>query len=376
MTRASIDKTRRVPLHQQCVDLVSKAIRSGEYRPGEFLPSERQLSEQLKINRLTLRKGLAALVRQGLIENVPGAGNRVVAPRKDAATTRVIACVMLRRIGSPTLSPYYADVFAGIEEEITDRGYQLVFASVREEDLWNDDGHPRANPRSAKPGRFDGVILVGGLSDELALAYRAKGVPVVLVDKQVAGADIPSVVPDNRGGAAECARHLVQLGHRKIAFLGARRDPVVTARFEGMTGVLAAAGASFNDRDFIEGDYEIEPARRAMKRYLAENARRLPTAVFAINDEAAIGALRALREAGLKVPGDVSVAGFDDIVLAAQADPPLTTVRIPRKEMGRSAAATLLSRLSSRPGPAARMVVQTELIARQSTAAPGRGRAS
>jgi len=368
--QTALDKKKRVPYYEQCASVVLKAIADGQYAVGEFLPSERELSRRFEVSRLTLRKGLADLVRKGVLESVPGAGNRVVMKPGGAPRSRLIGCVMNRQAGVRTLSPYYAEVFGGIEAGLTDAGYSLVFSSVKSGDLWASAGAVRIKPAAVIAG-CAGVLLIGGLPDELANLYRKKGVAVVLVDR-VGPQNISCVHPDNHAGALELARYLVGLGHRRIAFLGAPGDPVVEARLGGLKKALGEAGGTFQAKDFIRGDYEIQPAHEAMKAYLVRNRQRLPTAVMAVNDEAAIGALRAVHEAGLRVPADLSIAGFDDIAWASHTVPPLTTVRIPREEMGRAAARAVVAQLEDGPAAPAAAVLHTALVVRASCAPPRR----
>lgn len=369
--KPAMDKAKRIPFYEQCAGHVLDGIRSGRYAVGEFLPSERELSKSLGVNRLTLRKGLGALVRRGVLESVPGAGNRVVGRGRGEAKARLIACVMNRQPGVRTLSPYYADVFGGIEAALSDSGYNAVFVSVRSGDLWTASGTERVNPRAVNAA-CAGALLIGGLPDELARLYRKRGAAVAVVDRAAAD-DLPSFVPDNENGACEIAQYLVRLGHRRIAFLGAADDPVVRARLAGLKRGMREAGCAFDERDFVRGDYEVRPAAAAMKAYLASRAGRLPTAVLAVNDEAAIGAMKAIHEAGLSVPGDISVAGFDDIAWSAHAVPPLTTVRIPREEMGRLAARAVLDELAGARAGSGAMLLETGLIVRESCGAPGGG---
>ena len=366
--QAALDKQKRVPYYEQCASVVLKAIKAGQYKVGEFLPSERELSRRFEVSRLTLRKGLADLVRKGVLESVPGAGNRVVMKPGGAVKSRLIGCVMNRQAGVRTLSPYYADVFGGLEAGLTDSGYALVFSSVKSGDLWAASGAVRIRTAAIIAG-CAGVLLIGGLPDELANLYRKKGVAVVLIDR-VGPRNVPCVHPDNHAGAFELARYLVGLGHRRVAFLGAPEDPVVEARLGGLKKALGEAGGTFQAKDFIHGNYEIQPAHEAMKAYLGRNRHRLPTAVMAVNDEAAIGALRAIRESGLRVPDDISVAGFDDIAWASHTVPPLTTVRIPREEMGRAAARAVVVQLEGGPAVPAATVLHTALVVRASCARP------
>lgn len=368
-SKPSIDKDRRIPYYQQCAAFILKSIQEGRYSIGEFLPPERELSREFGVNRLTLRKGLADLLRKGILESVPGAGNRVVMKQGKAEKARLVGCVMNRTVGVRTLSPYYADIFSGIEAGVTDLGFNLVFSSVKADDIWAADGTTRISPQALNT-RVAGALLVGGLPDELAVAYQKKGIPVVLVDKVTGHKDISSVVPDNKAGGLLAGRYLAGLGHKRIAFLGAADDPVVAARLDGLLRAIKDAGRSFSQKDRIEGGYEIRPAYNAMRDFLARNRKSLPTAVFAVNDEAAIGALKAIQEAGLSIPRDISLVGFDDITWSAHTVPPLTTVRVPREEIGRLAARVLISQIEANGLSATSTVLSTELVVRESCGAP------
>ena len=365
----SLDKSRRVPFYRQCAQALRHAIEDGTYKIDEYLPPERQLSEQLGVNRLTLRKGLLELVRDGLIENIPGSGNRVVMSRIRAQKTRTLGCLMPRFETSIALNPYYGEILDGIEEVAASDGYDLIFASVKAEDLWAADGQERKNPPTLKKA-VDGLLLVGGLSNELAFTYEKKGMTLVLVDKEIDGHDISSVMPDNKAGMEAAAQYLIRLGHRRIAFLSAPPDPVEEKRRAGLLKALGDAGLQLEPRDVIEGGYQVEPARAAMGAYLEAHGRNLPTALVAINDEAAIGAMKTLQQKGISVPQDISVIGFDNISLAEHSTPPLTTVNIPRKEMGRRAAQWLIGQLRKPRNPSRRLVVKTDLVIRESCAAP------
>jgi DNA-binding LacI/PurR family transcriptional regulator len=365
-----IDKKKRVPLHRQCADAIRRAVETGKYPIDEYLPPERELSTALRVNRLTLRKGLAELIREGLLETVAGAGHRVVMTPGHAGKAGAIGCIMLRQEGSLAKSPFYAEIFESLESEISRAGYSLIFSSISAEELWPAPGTPRSNPKTLS-AKLDGVALVGGVTDELALAYLATCRRVVLVDRTMAHPGMSSIVPDNYGGANAATRYLIDLGHRRFAFLGAAPDPTEDARFEGFRKALRESEIPFEQSDFITAGYTAEPARAAVSSYFSGRAAdRRPTALVCINDEAAVGALRALREAGLQVPDDVSVVGFDDIALASQIDPPLTTLRINRREMGRLAARALLDQIESPAVPPTKLLLQTELIVRRSCTRP------
>ena len=373
----SIDKKKPVPFYVQCADVLAGRIRMKDYPVGGFIPSERDLCREFKVARLTVRKSLSELVRRGLLESVPGAGNRVVTPERNTARALAIRCVTVRNVRPVSLSPFYADIFSGIEQETARSGCQLVFSAFEKAELWDANGKARSADvrtraaRLLKEGGFNGVVFIDGVPDEFVLAVHKSGVPLVLADKFMSHSGVSSVVPDNISGARDAARYLLDLGHRRIAFLAASQDPVVEARYRGFLKAHEEVGARFDPKLFIRGGYEISPAHAAMKEFLARRRKQdRPTAVFAINDEAAIGVMKALQAQGVKVPDDVSVIGFDDIAWASHTEPPLTTIRIQREEMGRLAANLLIRQIEAGPdkAPATKLLMRTELVVRESCA--------
>ncbi|NCC52961.1 MAG: GntR family transcriptional regulator [Spartobacteria bacterium] len=365
MMSNTIDKGRRVPMYVQCAGVLRSAIGQGRYTPGEFLPAERELSREFGVNRLTLRKGLAELVREGLLENIPGAGNRVVRQAPLCIQRFMVACVMQRQGPSPERSPFYADILQGIEGVVSPAGHDLVVATMDPADLWGADGRPCAVPRNLK-SHFDGVILIDGITDALIMAYQKRGVPVALVDRPCSLRGVAGVTIDNFNGARTAAQYLIERGHTRMAYVGALPDPVSGERFNGFRAGLEEAGLGFSRRDFIEAGYLIESAHEAMLKYVRKNRSRLPTAVCAINDETAIGVMKALQESSIRIPDDMAVMGFDDISWAAHTNPPLSTVRMPRKQMGELAAQMLLRQLTHPSEPRSSLVLQTELVPRVS----------
>jgi DNA-binding LacI/PurR family transcriptional regulator len=193
-------------------------------------------------------------------------------------------------------------------------------------------------------------------------------VPIVLINNQHPGQFVHSVTIDNLNAGRVAARHLVQLGHKRIGYIGNRFGlQADTERFAGYRQILEAADIGFQPEFVAHGDGKPEGGMSAMERLLA--LPEPPTAVFCYNDMEAIGALRAIREHGLSVPGDVSVVGLDDLFLASYTDPPLTTVQQPKHQMGRLAAEILLQLLSGGK-PDSHVTLAGQLIVRQSTASP------
>jgi DNA-binding LacI/PurR family transcriptional regulator len=209
-------------------------------------------------------------------------------------------------------------------------------------------------------GHVDGVVMVGMREDESpARLVRAAGVPVICVGRPAGADDLPYVDADNRGGAVAAVRHLVAAGRQALGTIAGPRDmTVATDRLAGYQQALADNGCPPTDA-ICRGDFTAASGEHAMLRLLD----RYPDtdAVFVASDLMALGALRALRRRGIRVPDDVAVVGFDDAALARHTSPALTTVRQPVEEMGALAVAGLLTE----PERTA-TIVPTTLVLRES----------
>jgi LacI family transcriptional regulator len=200
---------------------------------------------------------------------------------------------------------------------------------------------------------------------------RAEDFPFVLIDYDDEAPGCGVVNASNRRGTREAIRYLVGIGHRRIGFITGRDNVGATReRLAGYREQMAEAGLEVRRRDVVQGDF-LEARGHAAGLELLEGPDR-PTAIFASSDMAAFGAMRAADDLGVQVPGDLSVVGFDDIPEASRVVPALTTVRQPLREMGRAAVTQLLARLRDPSEPPRRVVLETELVVRGSTAPPPR----
>lgn len=262
--------------------------------------------------------------------------------------------------------PFVAGVVAGIEDAAQESGFSVFLAN----------SHAAAARevsvvRSFEERRVDGIIVtssrVGALYVPLLERLR---VPIVLLNNQYPGEFSHSVMIDNVRASFDATWHLVELGHRRIAYLGDRHGRQSDA--ERLTGYRKALreGRLPQPRDLVvHGDGKPEGAGPAIAKLLA--LPEPPTAVFCYNDMSALGAIRSIRGAGRRVPEDISIVGFDDLFFSQYIEPPLTTIRQPMRQMGRMAMETLLHLLAKR-GAAHSRKVPGELIVRES-AAPPRG---
>lgn len=219
-----------------------------------------------------------------------------------------------------------------------------------------------------RSGRTDGLLVSGPRVDDEDLRLLAgDGYPIVI---QGSFPDVvaPSVDVDNRAGARAAVEHLLALGHRRIACITNAPLAYTAARerVDGYRDALAGAGLPFESALVVEGGFTAPSGHEAMRALLGGAS---PTAAFVASDVVALGAIGAIREAGLRIPDDIAVVGFDDIPLAAFFDPPLTTVRLPAHELGAAAGRTLLDRIAGREVPT-RTLLPTELIVRASAGPP------
>ncbi|QCP54293.1 LacI family transcriptional regulator [Trinickia violacea] len=212
----------------------------------------------------------------------------------------------------------------------------------------------------------DGVVAILPKESAYFDALAASHVPVVLIDQRGSLTTFPSVSVDNYGGARLAVAHLAELGHRRIAFIsGDETIEGVRDRRRAYEDTLERLELPRDPALVTTGDLTQVTGFEAASRLLA--LEEPPTAIFAANDLSAFGAIAAVREAGLRVPDDISVIGFDDIPMAAQVHPALTTVRQPFQQMARAAVNTLLASLDGTEASAARMTLPAELVVRQST---------
>lgn len=262
-------------------------------------------------------------------------------------------------------NPFFAEVTRIVEDIGFENGYSVI--------LCNSDGNLEkeaayVNVLIAK--QVDGVIFIAaGSKYEHLHELATAGIPVVVADRDIPQTLADVVLVDNEQGGYDATRYLLSLGHRRIACIAGPSDLTPSAdRVHGYRRALGEFGVPIEEKWIVPGDFRYQGGEAAIAELLRLDEP--PSAVFACNDVMAIGALRAVRSAGLQVPGDVSIVGFDDIPLASAVSPALTTVAQPIVELATLAAQLLMSRIQSdqQDGPKQRIVLDTELIVRGSCA--------
>lgn len=260
-------------------------------------------------------------------------------------------------------NPYFAEVVRGIEDASFSQGYSVILCNSD-----NDLAKERLYTNVLIEKQVDGIIFVAaGISDENIQNLSSRGVPAVLVDRQVPGVQLDSVVADNLDGGIMATRHLLDLGHTSIACIaGPQGVPSSKERVAGFLQALEAADLEAGPDQVVEGDFQYQGGYEAAQQL--SQADSPPTAIFACNDLMAIGAYRYAHENKLPIPQDISIIGFDDIHLASYTNPPLTTVRQSKAEMGSKAADLLIERIGNRKLSPRQEIIPVQLVVRSSTA--------
>ncbi|NBC86928.1 MAG: substrate-binding domain-containing protein [Bacteroidetes bacterium] len=257
-------------------------------------------------------------------------------------------------------NPFYSDVVRGAEDVAYARDAAVILCNTDEtsdrEQFYVD---------VLKAESADGVILPPIARSDLNLDIKNIGMPLVFFDRRISDASVDTVVVDNERGARDIVNHLIELGHRRIGLINGPETIATSAeRAAGYRRALHDQGIPFDDELVREG----RPIRDAGKALTDELLRldHAPSALFAANNQLALGVLESVREHDLRIPEDIAVVTFDDAPWAKLLDPPLTTVRQPSYEMGRRAADLLFDRIASPDRAAALIVLQPELVVRAS----------
>jgi LacI family transcriptional regulator len=264
---------------------------------------------------------------------------------------------------SDIANPFFPELVKSIESAAFERGYDVVLSNTNYDSERTSHYVKRLIERKVSGVALMTSELDATLVDELA----RRQVPVVFLDLDAPGVNMSNLCIDYREGIDEAVRHLVALNHRRLAFIGGpKRLRSAIKRRDAFREAVARYLPGAPPPPVYEGDFKLEGGRRAARAILAE--KRLPTAVMAANDMMALGAMQEWRAAGLHIPSDISIVGFDDIAFAALCDPPLTTVCLPRTELGRRAVEALMAALEHPERVGVEVRVPTYLVERASTA--------
>jgi DNA-binding LacI/PurR family transcriptional regulator len=259
-------------------------------------------------------------------------------------------------------NPFFADVADGIEDAAFQSGYRAMLSSG-----FLDPKRERGAMETMLELRVDGLIMLGSMMPVVEIGKVAASLPVTLVGRHTRSKVVDSIGVDNSAGAQEVVDYLVAQGHTRIAHIHAGVAGGSPRRRSGYEKAMRRHGLEDHIR-LVEGAFTEAGGAQAMKEIL--DSGEIPTAVFAPNDVAAIGAMEAIDAAGLAIPGDISLVGYDNLALAALPRIALTTVGQPRADLGRRAVALVLERLDGGRQRARHVVVPPSLVIRATTGPP------
>ncbi|MFW2403350.1 MAG: LacI family DNA-binding transcriptional regulator [Gammaproteobacteria bacterium] len=332
---------------------------TGEIRGKVFtgkLPGERTLARQLGVSYMTVRKAVDNLVADGLLYRVPAKGTFVAdgQVRKDLKHT--IGYFLDSGIEQGISSPYYSLVFNAIEKEAARHGYSIVYFS-----------ETGKTPFREVLQRLDGVIATCFPRIEPIIEVINATLPLVLIENRAADATIPSVVIDDFAAEADAVEYLCSLGHSRIGFIAGLGDSDIGLnRYQGYLHGLSSHDIEPDEALVFRGDYSFEAGIDGAGYLLSLDAP--PTAIICASDSMALGAMRRIHESEHSTPRDISVIGFDDIEMAAQVSPALTTMAAPVGEIA-SRAFEMLGALIDGDGTGDRHVsLAAKLVIRQTCA--------
>ncbi len=276
-----------------------------------------------------------------------------------AGRTRILGLAIPTGVATLFTDPYFPLLIQGITSACNAHNHSVM--------LWlGEPEYERLTIRQIlQGGLIDGVILASALtSDPILQALIKHHLPFILIGRHLGNDSVSYVDADNLGGSRQMVSYMLRLGRKRVATITGPKNMIAGIdRLQGYLDALRDRKIALDPNLIVEGDFTQEGGYRAMQQLLPFD----PDAVFIASDAMALGALRALHEAGKRIPEDIAVAGFDDIPFSARTDPPLTTIRQPIQRLGSVAAETLIDMISHPGTQPQRVVLPTELVIRETT---------
>lgn len=303
-------------------------------------------------------------VREHVLEVIKRTGYHPNAAARTLASQRswMIGLVLPRSVSSFFTDPYFPRLTQGIAQACNLYDYTLGLFLVG-----SKSDEEKIIPRVSRAGYLDGLIVQSGQRDEQLIdRLVGSGIPLVIAGRPFRSNEVSFIDVDNVNAACNAVSHLVRLGYKRVGTItGTLASTVSIDRLEGYRKAMNDRVREVDESLIAEGDFSEAGGYYAMQKLLPAR----PDAVFAASDMMAIGAMRATREAGLTIPGDIAFVGFDDLPLATQSSPQLTTVRQPIIQFGARAVETLIDLIENGIKPSRRIIMDTQLVIRESCGA-------
>ncbi len=334
------------------------------------------MTDKLTLDEIARRAGVSRTTASRVLNNRPNVRSEIrervqrvmaetgyrphpVAQSLASQQSHVIGLVLPRRTEILFNDPYFPRLTQGIAQACNDHDYTLALFMMQSE-----ADEQKFYPRISRKGLLDGIVIqVGQIGDDLIARLLASDVPTVVAGRPLQHPNANYVDVDNVAGACSAVMHLLHLGHKRIGMItGDMRTTAALDRYTGYCKTLQEHDLPVDETLISEGYFTEIGGYEAMQRLLPHK----PDAIFSSSDAMALGALRAIYEAGLTVPKDIAVVSFDDLPPATIARPQLTTIHQPVHAFGVKAVETLLDVIKNGPTPPRRIIMETELVIRES----------
>ncbi|MCP4077945.1 MAG: substrate-binding domain-containing protein [Gammaproteobacteria bacterium] len=338
---------------------IKKAIKNKSI--VDKLPGERTLAKELGFSYMTIRKAIDNLVNDGVLFKIPTKGTFVTGRNKNGKkNTRTIGYFLDSSIISGISSPYYSLIFNAIEKEAAKHNYSVVYFSDISE-----------NKLRKILKKLDGVIATCFPRIESIIQEMKQSVSVVVIDNSASDKSIPSVIIDNFNADVESVDYITSLGHDHIGYLtGLEDSDVGKNRYAGYLNGLNKNNIDFDKAHVFRGNYSFYAGIQGAEYFLS--LEKPPSAVICANDSMALGAIKKFHQSGLNVPKDISIIGFDDIEVASQIVPALTTIAAPVDEIARRAFYMLEQLIQGKELDNKHVALAAHLVIRQTCSEPGK----
>lgn len=338
-------------------------------RPGMTLSEIARIAGVSKMtvsNVINGKKGVAEETRQRIMEVIQETGYIANRSARNLASgrTRTIGLVVPKLNSNYTL--YIGEILRGAGDAADQSHWDLLVCTTSD-----DEEREFRRIQSLASGLADGILVLLPRAEQSYLALlQETHIPVITLDHGLIETPLPSIDVDNHTGGRLATQHLLDLGHRRIGFVGGTYSRAHLERLAGYREVLEENGIPVDETLIAQGDYSQPSGFQAAEQLLDLTAP--PTAIFALSDAMAFGIMESAGRRGLRIPDDLSVVGFDDIPMAGWVHPQLTTIRQPLYKLGETAINLIIAMTDGETLPGQRMLLPVELMVRASTAKPSR----
>jgi LacI family transcriptional regulator len=354
------------PLFIQLRDGIYRQIQERKPVPGTKLLPINEIARLNNISLWTVESAVNELIKQNILFRRAKQGTYISSNELVNKSRTKNICFFINEQFYFSGEPFYIPILNSCQKELKQQGYNTIY-SVIDKQVYEENRVEEFLTEILESRKIDGIIVAGDLELKLIRLIKKQKILSVFIDYDIyEDNDMNCILIDNYNGSIMATEYLVELGHRKIGFVGGSKNyPSIKERISGYKHVLERNKISYNKYFSVNDDrLTIENGYMLAKKMLQK--KNIPTAIVSSNDTVGIGVVKAIKEKGLSVPGDISVVGFDDIGWSRYTEPPLTTIKVFKEDMGRAAARRILELVNGDQSEPVKTRIKTELIIRES----------